>query len=102
LRSRWSYRGRAANRRRDETQRSFDSLARASLLYSEVKDLADLNPTVEKQIEAFRQLSEGTERGLQESSRVEGLMKLVQLFSETAKSRRPLNVFFAIERLPAN
>ena len=29
------------------------AVARASLLYSEVKDLADLNPTVEKQIEAF-------------------------------------------------
>ncbi|HLK47724.1 MAG TPA: inorganic diphosphatase [Bryobacteraceae bacterium] len=29
------------------------AVARASLLYSEVKDLADLNATVEKQIEAF-------------------------------------------------
>ena len=29
------------------------AVARASLLYSEVKDLADLNPTLVKQIEAF-------------------------------------------------
>jgi inorganic pyrophosphatase len=29
------------------------AVARASLLYSEIKDLADLNPTVLKQVEAF-------------------------------------------------
>jgi len=38
-----------------ETQRNdrLIAVAKASLLYSEIKDLADLNPTVLKQIEAF-------------------------------------------------